>query len=314
MSSLLVPSPVSIPDFQTIMLPLLEFASDGREHTLSEANANLAIHFNLTDAECKELLPSGKQSRFNNRVGWTSTHFKKAGLFVYPSRGKFQITQRGLDLLTAKPERINTALLKQFPEYLEFIGTTIKSPALDDCTLNSPSANVEDTPDESMASAYQELRRNLAQELLERIKSCSPAFFEQLVIELLVKMGYGGSLADAGKAIGRTGDEGIDGIIKEDRLGLDVIYIQAKRWQNTIGRPDIQQFVGALAGKGAKKGVFITTSKFSEQAKSYLPADIKVVLIDGEQLANYAIDVNLGVSVICEYQIKRLDLDYFEGE
>jgi restriction system protein len=165
-----------------------------------------------------------------------------------------------------------------------------------------------------MDSAYQALRLNLAQELLERIKSCSPAFFERLVIELLVKMGYGGSLADAGKAIGRTGDEGIDGIIKEDRLGLDVIYIQAKRWQNTVGRPDIQQFVGALAGNGAKKGVFITTSKFSEQAKSYLPADIKVVLIDGEQLANYAIDVNLGVSVISEYQIKRLDLDYFDGE
>ena len=212
MSSLVVRSPVSIPDFQTIMLPLLEFARDDREHPLSEAIEYLVIHFNLTDAERKEL------------------------------------------------------------------------------------------------------RRNLAQELLERIKSCSPAFFERLVIELLVKMGYGGSLADAGKAIGRTGDEGIDGIIKEDRLGLDVIYIQAKRWQNTIGRPDIQQFVGALAGKGAKKGVFITTSKFSEQAKSYLPADIKVVLIDGEQLANYAIDVNLGVSVICEYQIKRLDLDYFEGE
>jgi len=273
-----------------------------------------ANHFNLTEAERKELLPSGKQSRFNNRVGWSCTYFKKAGLFAYPSRGKFQITPRGLDLLNTQPERIDTALLKQFPEYLEFIGTTAKSPDLADCTLNSPPSHVEETPDEVMASAYQELRQNLAQELLERIKSCSPAFFGQLVIELLVKMGYGGSLADAGKAIGRTGDEGIDGIIKEDRLGLDVIYIQAKRWQNTIGRPDIQQFVGALAGKGAKKAVFITTSKFSEQAKSYLPADIKVVLIDGEQLANYAIDVNLGVSVICEYQIKRLDLDYFEGE
>jgi restriction system protein len=314
MSSLVVRSPVSIPDFQTIMLPLLEFARDDREHPLSEAIEYLVIHFNLTDAERKELLPSGKQPVFDNRVGWARTHLKKAGLLTYPSRGKFQITQRGLDLLNAQPERINTALLKQFPEYLEFIGTTAKSPDLEDCKLNFPDPSVEETPDEVMASAYQELRRNLAQELLERIKSCSPAFFERLVIELLVKMGYGGSLADAGKAIGRTGDEGIDGIIKEDRLGLDVIYIQAKRWQNTIGRPDIQQFVGALAGKGAKKGVFITTSKFSEQAKSYLPADIKVVLIDGEQLANYAIDVNLGVSVICEYQIKRLDLDYFEGE
>lgn len=314
MSSLVVDPPLSIPDFQAVMLPLLEFASDGQEHTLSEAIANLATHFNLTELERKELLPSGKQSRFNNRVGWSSTHFKKAGLLSYPSRGKFRITQRGLDLLKTQPESLNTNLLKQFPEYLEFIGTTAKSPVIENCTLNSLVPNIEETPDEVMASAYQEVRQNLAQELLDRIKSCSPAFFEQLVIELLVKMGYGGSLADAGKAIGRTGDEGIDGIIKEDRLGLDVIYIQAKRWQNTVGRPDIQQFVGALAGKGAKKGVFITTSKFSEQAKSYLPADIKVVLIDGEQLANYAIDVNLGVSVICEYQIKRLDLDYFEGE
>ena len=160
---------------------------------------------------------------------------------------------------------------------------------------------------------YQKLRSNLAQEMLERIKSCSPAFFEQLVIELLVKMGYGGSLADAGKAIGKTGDEGIDGIIKEDKLGLDIIYIQAKRWDSTVGRPEIQKFVGALAGKGAKKGVFITTAKFSEQARSYLPNDIKVVLIDGLQLTNYAIDFNLGVSVVSEYQIKRLDLDYFEG-
>ncbi len=161
-----------------------------------------------------------------------------------------------------------------------------------------------------MALAHQELR----QELLERIKTASPAFFERLVIELLVKMGYGGSFVDAGMAIGKTGDEGIDGIIKEDRLGLDAIYIQAKRWNNTVGRPEIQQFVGALAGKGARKGIFITTSKFSEQAKSYLPANVKVVLIDGAQLAEYAIEVNLGVSVVSEYQIKRLDFDYFEGE
>jgi restriction system protein len=304
---------MSIPDFQTIMLPLLELAEDGREYKLSDAIANLATHFNLTEAERKELLPSGKQARFNNRVGWSCTHFKKAELFTYPSRGKFQITQRGIDLLNAKPERINTTLLKQFPEYLEFIGATAKSPDLVSCTINPP-PSTEQTPDEIIESAYQELRQNLAQELLERIKSCSPTFFERLVIELLVKMGYGGSLADAGKAIGKTGDEGIDGIIKEDRLGLDMIYIQAKRWQNTVGRPDIQQFVGALAGKGAKKGIFITTSKFSEQAKSYLPADMKVVLIDGAQLANYAVEVNLGVSVVCEYQIKRLDLDYFEGE
>jgi restriction system protein len=297
---------MSIPDFQTIMLPLLELAGDSKEYKLAEAIELLAAHFNLTDTERRELLPSGKQARFSNRVGWSCTHLKKAGLLAYPARGKFQITQRGLDILAQKLPRISTSILKQFPEYLEFIGATPNSPIT--------SSLLEQTPDEVMASAYEELRQNLAQELLERIKTASPGFFERLTIELLVKMGYGGSLVDAGMAIGKTGDEGIDGIIKEDRLGLDVIYVQAKRWNNTVGRPEIQQFVGALAGKGANKGIFITTSKFSEQAKSYLPANVKVVLIDGEQLANYAIEVNLGVSVVSEYQIKRLDFDYFEGE
>ena len=210
-----------------------------------------------------------------------------------------QITPKGLDTLAQKPSRIDVKYLKQFPECLDFIGAAT-SPATE--TSSSP---LEQTPDETIESAYRQLRQNLAQELLERIKTASPAFFEQLVIELLVKMGYGGSLVDAGMAIGKTGDEGIDGIIKEDRLGLDAIYIQAKRWNNTVGRPEIQQFVGALAGKGARKGIFITTSKFSEQAKSYLPANVKVVLIDGAQLAEYAIEVNLGVSVVSEYQIKR---------
>ncbi|WP_309742221.1 MULTISPECIES: restriction endonuclease [unclassified Chamaesiphon] len=300
---------MSIPDFQSIMLPLIELASDGKEHKLSETIEHLAAtHFNLTDTERKELLPSGKQARFDNRVGWAVTYLKKAGLLAYPARGKFQITPRGLDILTQKPSRIDVKYLKQFPECLDFIGAAT-SPATE--TSSSP---LEQTPDETIESAYRQLRQNLAQELLERIKTASPAFFEQLVIELLVKMGYGGSLVDAGMAIGKTGDEGIDGIIKEDRLGLDAIYIQAKRWNNTVGRPEIQQFVGALAGKGARKGIFITTSKFSEQAKSYLPANVKVVLIDGAQLAEYAIEVNLGVSVVSEYQIKRLDLDYFDGE
>jgi restriction system protein len=299
---------MSIPDFQSIMLPLLEFASGGKEHKLSDAIEHLAIHFQLTEAERKESLPSGKQRKFDNNVGWAYLHLKKAELLTQTSRGKFQITQRGLDFLAEKPSRIDIKSLKRFPEYLKFRGIAPNTP---DSGL---SLALEQTPDELMASAYGELRQNLAQELLERIKTASPAFFERLVIELLVKMGYGGSLVDAGMAIGKTGDEGIDGIIKEDRLGLDAIYIQAKRWNNTVGRPEIQQFVGALAGKGARKGIFITTSKFSEQAKSYLPANVKVVLIDGAQLADYAIEVNLGVSVVSEYQIKRLDLDYFDGE
>jgi restriction system protein len=297
---------MSIPDFQTIMLPLLKLASDGKEHKLSDAIEQLATHFNLTDVERKELLPSGKQARFDNRVGWSRLHLKGAQLLAQTSRGKFQITQRGLDVLAQKPSRIDVKFLKQFAEYLDFIGAKSNSPEVMPLLVQ--------TPDELMDSAHEELRQNLAQELLERIKTASPGFFERLTIELLVKMGYGGSLVDAGMAIGKTGDEGIDGIIKEDRLGLDVIYVQAKRWNNTVGRPEIQQFVGALAGKGARKGIFITTSKFSEQAKSYLPANVKVVLIDGEQFANYAVEVNLGVSVVSEYQIKRLDSDYFEEE
>jgi restriction system protein len=303
---------MSIPDFQSIMLPLLEFASSGKEHKLSETIEPLADHFNLTESERRELLPSGKQRRFDSNVRWAYKHLKEAVLLIPTSRGKFQVTQRGLDILAEKPSRIDMKCLKRFPEYLQFRGLT--STLNSESNLLPDSILTEQTPDEVIALAYLELRQNLAQELLERIKTASPAFFERLVIELLVKMGYGGSLVDAGMAIGKTGDEGIDGIIKEDRLGLDAIYIQAKRWNNTVGRPEIQQFVGALAGKGARKGIFITTSKFSEQAKSYLPANVKVVLIDGAQLADYAIEVNLGVSVVSEYQIKRLDLDYFDGE
>lgn len=303
---------MSIPDFQTIMLPLLELAGDGKEHKLSDAIEYLATHFNLTEAERRELLPSGKQRRFDSNVRWAYQHLKKAILLIPTSRGKFQITTRGLDVLAEKPSRIDMKFLKRFPEYLQFRG--LASTPNPESNLPPDSILTEQNPEEVMELAYDELRQNLAQELLERIKTASPAFFERLVIELLVKMGYGGSLTDAGMAIGKTGDEGIDGIIKEDRLGLDVIYVQAKRWNNTVGRPEIQQFVGALAGKGASKGIFITTSKFSEQAKSYLPANVKVVLIDGAQLADYAVEVNLGVSIVSEYQIKRLDLDYFDGE
>jgi restriction system protein len=295
---------MSIPDFQSIMLPLLELTGDSKEHKLSDAIEHLANHFNLTDAERKELLPSGKKPIFNDRVSWAVYYLKRAVLLTSPTRGKFQITPRGIDLLAQKPPRIDIKLLKRFSEFRDFISGNTKS-------TNLP---LEQTPDETIESAYRQLRQTLAQDLLERLKTASPSFFEQFVVELIVKMGYGGSLVDAGMAIGKSGDEGIDGIIKEDRLGLDAIYIQAKRWQNTVGRPEIQQFVGALDGKRARKGIFITTAKFSAEAKSYLPTNVKVVLIDGEQLANYAIEVNLGVSVVSEYQIKRLDLDYFDGE
>lgn len=302
---------MSIPDFQSILLPLLSFSSDGKQHSIQESVEYLSEHFCLTVNERKELLPSGKQPIFDNRVGWSRTHLKKAGLLQYPTRSFFQITDRGLELLKTNPEKITISLLKQYPEYLEFIGATSK--ALNEASQST--TNEEKTPEENLEYSYQQIRNNLAVEILDKVKSCSPDFFERLVVELLVKMGYGGSIKEAGKAIGKTGDEGIDGIIKEDRLGLDTIYIQAKRWDNVVGRPELQKFVGALAGQGAKKGVFITTSRFSDQAKSYSPKnDIKLVMIDGEELAQYMVDFDLGVSIVSEYKIKKIDSDYFESE
>jgi len=305
---------MTIPDFQSIMLPLMQFASDEKEHSIREAVEGLAAYFHLTDTERQELLPSGRQRIFDNRVGWSRTYLKKAGLLEAPRRAHFKITERGSDLLKQRLPSINVTLLKQFPEFLEFQGITSPNEVSTDIYTNVDSTEQE-TPEETLEYAYQKIRRTLAQDILSKVKSLPPAFFEQLVVELLVKMGYGGSIKEAGRAIGKTNDEGIDGIIKEDRLGLDAIYIQAKRWNDTVGRPEIQRFVGALAGQGAKKGIFITTSKFSEQAKDYAPRnDTKIVLIDGEELAQYMIDFNLGVSIVSEYQIKKIDSDYFGDE
>jgi restriction system protein len=258
-------------------------------------------------------LPSGQSLLFANRVGWARTYLKKAGLLDAPRRGMVSITERGLEVLKTNPKRVDNSLLKQFPEFLEF--QNIKK---DDgetlSTLDSPTTEKQ-TPEETIDLAYQNIRQSLAQELIDTVRRLTPAFFERLVVELLVKMGYGGSIKDAGKAIGKTGDEGIDGTIKEDKLGLDIIYIQAKRWQigNVVGRPELHKFVGALAGQGAKKGIFITTSSFSKDALTYAPKnETKIVLIDGVQLAQLMIDYNLGVSVQRVYEIKRLDNDYFE--
>ncbi|MDJ1170794.1 restriction endonuclease [Roseofilum sp. BLCC_M154] len=313
---------MAIPDFQAILLPLLKLAGDQKRHSMQEAIQYLANTFQLTDEERKELLPSGKQAVFDNRVGWARTYLKKAGLLESPARSFFQITNRGVDLLQTNPSKINTAFLKKYPEFREFkMGNSSKDKSASDNDTNLSISEGEDqgsnqqTPEEILEYSYQELRSALAQELLEKVKSCSPSFFERLVVELLVKMGYGGSIKEAGRAMGKTGDEGIDGMIKEDRLGLDRIYIQAKRWQDSVGRPEIQKFVGALAGQGANKGIFITTSKFTEQAKTYSPKnDTKVVLIDGAELAEYMIDFDLGVSTVSEYKLKKIDTDYFEAD
>ncbi len=303
---------MAIPDFQSIMLPLMKYSSDGKDHTLRETIEHLAKVFNLSEVERTELLPSGSQAIFDNRVGWAKTHLYKAGLLKSPRRSVYLISDRGIDVLRQNPEIINMAFLKRFPEYLEFIKTSKKKD-----NLKKPGITeelfTENTPEEVLEYAYLEIKNALAEEVLEKVKSSPSDFFERLVVELLVKMGYGGSIKDAGKATRKVKDEGIDGIIKEDKLGLDVIYVQAKKWEGSVGRPEIQKFVGALAGQGAKKGIFITTSNFSNDALHYTPRnDTKIVLIDGKKLGEYMIEYNIGVTPTKIFELKKLDSDYFE--
>jgi restriction system protein len=301
-----------IPDFQSLMLPILEYYGDKLEHGSQNVLGNLKIKLKLTDEEINELLPSGKQYRFNNRVGWAIIYLMKSGLLNRPSRGKYIITSRGLEVLKEKPEKINMKYLEKFQEYVDF--KDFKSDKSEDKVLPSEYDKIS-TPQESLESSYQELRRQLSHDLLERVKQSSPSFFEILVVDLLLKLGYGGSRIDAGKAIGRTGDDGIDGVIKEDKLGLDVVHIQAKKWQNPVGRPDIQAFVGSLEGQRSRKGVFITTSKFTADAQEYVKRiEKKIVLIDGEQLTQLMIDNGVGVAEESRYVVNRLDEDYFIEE
>lgn len=302
---------MAIPDFQSLMLPLLRFLGDGKEHPNPETTERLAAEFKLTEEERLQLLPSGKQSIFTNRVAWAKSHFKRAGLIESTGWGVFRITELGKSVLAKNPARIDLKYLDQFPGHLEFRSSPKKSP-----TPAAPAAESSLTPQEHVALGYQQMRDDLAEALLQRIKACSAEFFEQLVVDLLVAMGYGGSREDAGEALGRSGDGGIDGIIKEDRLGLDVIYLQAKKWGTTVvGRPEIQKFAGALQGQRAKKGVFITTSTFSKEAREFVSAiDSKIVLIDGEDLADHMIDHGIGVAEVGSYVLKRLDSDYFTQE
>lgn len=301
---------MAIPDFQSIMLPLLKLCADGQEHTNREAIDALAQNFGLSEEEQKQLLPSGQQCVFDNRVAWARAHMKMAGLVENTRRGIFRITQRGSNLLEKSPPEINLRILREFPEYLETRDRTQTTQAGDAATATDEQESR--TPAERLEEAYEMLRKNLADELLSQLKTSSPSFFEKIVVEVLVKMGYGGSRKDAGQAIGRSGDEGIDGIIKEDRLGLDIIYIQAKRWENTVTRPEIQKFAGALQGKRARKGIFITTSDFSQTSHEYVSAiESKIILIDGQQLSQLMIDFGVGVATDAVYELKRLDSDYF---
>jgi len=304
---------LAVPDFQSFFLPMLRFAADGQIHSLQETYSVMAEHFKLSEADKKEMLPSRTQAIYKNRVAWARTYLAKAMLLESPKRGVFRITNRGKELLAGNPSDLRVKQLKAFPEFVVFHsqgGDSSKSGKIPPAATDAEEKT--STPDEIFEMAYQELREELATELLSLVANNSPEFFEQLVVKLLVKMGYGGSIKDAGEAIGRSGDEGIDGIIKEDKLGLDVIYIQAKRWQGSVGRPEIQKFVGALHGQRAKKGVFITTSGFTKDAQQYVATiDPKVVLIDGDRLVELMIDHNLGVSTAAIYEIKKIDTDFF---
>jgi len=300
---------MAIPDFQSIMLPLLKFCADGQEHTNREAIEVLSAEFELSDDEKQKLLPSGRQCVFDNRVAWARAHMKMAQLVENTRRGVFRITDRGQEVLSQNPPEINLRLLRDFPEYAEARDRHQQSRRERSSNDREEEAK---TPEEQLEEAYEVLRENLASELLTQLKASSPAFFEKVVVEVLVKMGYGGSRKDAGEAIGRSGDEGIDGIIKEDRLGLDIIYIQAKKWEDPISRPEIQKFAGALQGKRARKGIFITTSRFCDTAREFVAnIDSKIILVDGQQLAGYMIDFGVGVATDGVYELKRLDSDYF---
>lgn len=299
---------MAIPDYQSIMLPLLKLLGDRQEHSLRQVIDTLANQFGLTQEEQRSVLPSGRQPVFDNRVGWARTYMKKGGLIQSTRRGYFRITDRGLGVLNEKPATVDVKFLEQFAEFREFR-------ALRKGKTKEPGVTKEAqeiTPEEELAIAYQNLTDELAAELLQQLKASSPAQFENIVIDLLVTMGYGGSRKEAAKAIGRIGDEGIDGIINEDPLGLDIIYVQAKKWEGTVGRPEIQKFAGALQGQHARKGIFIATSNFSKEALDFASrVDSKIILMDGDTLVRHMIDHNIGVTPSVSYEVKKIDSDYF---
>ena len=296
-----------------MMMPFLQLLGDGNEHSYRQIAEAMTKYYELTEDDVGEMIPSKRQTKLVNRIYWISTYFRKSLVIEQPHRGFLRITQRGRDLLNQNLPRIFMKTLEAYPEYVAFRDKKNDSPRTATQTAIEPSESK--TPDEILEDSYRIIRENLGSDLLEKIKSCTPRFFEELVVKLLVSMGYGGTLEDAGQAIGKSGDGGIDGIIKEDRLGLDVIYLQAKRWEGNVSRPEIQKFAGALLGNQARKGVFITTSSFSKEAKEYVKTiAATIILIDGDDLADLMIDFNVGVSVEAAYEIKRIDSDYFIEE
>ncbi len=301
-----------LPDYQSIMLPVLQELGKGGVRKYRDIIESLALHYNLNEEERNTMLPSGTQRAFDNRVGWATTYLKKSGLVKSEKRGEFEITELGIKILSDNPARIDNRFLKQFDSFKEFIGGSTNESS--QAVIADESVTI--TPDEEMNRAEQKLRSALESDLLAAIENSSWQFFEQLVIDLLIAMGYGGSVQDAGEALKRSGDEGIDGFIKEDKLGLDTIYVQAKKWKegSVVGRPEIQKFYGALGGKRAMKGVFITSGNFSAEAKQYAQdSDKRIILIDGKELTKHMIDFNIGCKPKSTFIIKEFDAGYFEG-
>ena len=310
---------MAVPDFQTFMLPVLREFADGAEHVYKNVRERVAAALRLSPEDLADRIASGKKTRVDDRASWAHVYLKQAGLLRSSRRGVYQITSRGQQVLTSPPEKITVDFLEQFPEYLEFKarrrlvdGEASVAPVASATHLATQSAL---TPDEQIRAGYELLRASLAAQLLERVRQASPAFFEQLVVDVLRAMGYGGTEEDAARVVGQSGYGGIDGIIKEDRLGLESIYVQAERWEATVGRPTVQQFAGALHGQRARKGVMITTSNFSREAIEYAKASqITIVLVDGVQLADYMVEFGVGVSDVDTIKLKRLDEDYFAEE
>ncbi len=307
---------MTVPTYDKCMLPLLQYAGDELPHHIRDGIEALANYFGLTEEDRNQRLPSGNKFTFDDRVQWANTYLKKAKLLESAGRGLFRITPRGLEVLSQSPVAINKEFLRQFPEFAEFQARPQTTNT--DVNVNVPEQESERTPQEILQLSYQNLRDQLAQELLDTILSCSPTFFETLVLDLLLALGYGGAIDGAGEVVGRPNDNGIDAVIKEDKLGFDVIYVQAKRWDinNAVGRPTVQSFAGSLIGQGASKGVFITTSSFTKEAQGYATkiSQPKIILIDGQQLAKLMIDNNIGVSAVDTFTIKKIDTDYFQIE
>jgi len=304
---------VAVPDFQWWYLPLLQQLADGQAHRMADLYERLADVAGLSEDDRAQRLPSGAQLTYRNRIGWARSFMNKAGLVASPGRALVQITDRGRKAMASNPDHIDNRYLRQFPEFVEWMRQSNKGSVQTSATVHTEDSETE-TPLEVLERIYQKLNTELAEELLDRVKQGTPAFFEKVVVDLLLAMGYGGSHEDAGRTVGKSGDGGIDGVINEDRLGLDIIYLQAKRWESSVGRPVVQAFAGSLEGVRAKKGVLITTSGFTSDAREYVKhIEKRIILIDGAQLAEYMIRYNVGVAAEVRYEVKRMDGDYFES-